>query len=102
MVGTSYVNVRQFSGGSPTSSSTTPGEMNFAAYNAAREFVLQKNPAVKTFSDFSRSPVERNGTRYFVMLQVDELAANKEPVRSFYRVEVEYTDRNWQLKGMTQ
>jgi hypothetical protein len=101
MVGTSYVNVTSFSGDGSASSPTVT-EMDFAAYSAAREFVAQRNPDAKTFSEFSRSSIEHVGNNYTVVLQVEELAANKPPARAFYSVELELAGGNWKLKEIRQ
>jgi hypothetical protein len=102
MVGTSYVNVASFSSSSPTPQPLAIKEMDRSAYNAAREFLAQRNPDAKTFSDFSRSSVEHAANDYTVMMQVDEAAPNKPPARGFYRVDLELHGENWKLKAIKQ
>lgn len=101
MVGTSVVNVATVTK-SNRPAQTGATEMNFAAYNAAKDFVQQRNPNVKNFSEFNRSPIEHSDHSYTVTLQTDELGSDNQAIRSFYRVELESSDSGWKLKGIRQ
>lgn len=101
MVGSSYVNVA--TGPSITvPKQKPPADLSLAAYEAAKEFIVQRSPGAKTFSEFNQSPVEKKGNSFNVVISVDEFTPQNIPVRNFYTVEVEFSDGAWKLKQIKQ
>ncbi len=99
LVGTSFVNVKT----APAAvKPDDPGDLNLAAYNAAKQFIKDTHQDVQSFSEFFQSGVEHNGRTFIVTLATEETGSNAQPVRNFYRVDLVFTNSNWMLQSIKQ
>jgi hypothetical protein len=102
MVGTSVVNVASVPMGTAKVAAKPPADMRLAAYEAAKQFVMERNPKVRGFSEFDRSPVEQNGNQFTVTISTDDFSVPNSSVRNFFNVEMEFAFGTWKLKQIKQ
>ena len=98
LLGTSVVNVKT----APPSKSSEVGDLNRAAYDAARQYIVQQRPHIQNLSEYMQSGIEHTGRVFSVSISSDELSTNQQPVRNFYRVDMEFADGKWTLKSIQQ
>jgi hypothetical protein len=73
-----------------------------AAYNAARQIIVERYPQAGRISDFMTSPVDRNGNDLSVIISADILDAGGNSMRSFLRVDLELQGKVLKLKAIQQ
>lgn len=98
MVGSSYVNVKSFG---PTTPRPVAVDLQVSAYQAAQNFINQRYPGQKTFSEPNQSSIESSGQRVKIVLLANEFDGDQ-PVRSFYQVEMERVGNDWKLINIQQ